>query len=117
VPSNTDDNEAMEEFRAHLETLTFIKIDPRLRSKFGRSDIVQNTLLEAWLDRERIQALDAEGRKRLLRRMLRNNLLQEIEHWRAQGWDVAREQSLDAAVTESACRLREEAGEDSSPSN
>jgi RNA polymerase sigma-70 factor (ECF subfamily) len=118
VPRNTDpDNEALEEYRAYLETLTIIQIDPRLRSKFDRSDIVQETLLDAHRDRERIQALDAEGRKRLLRRMLMNNLLQEIEHWRTQGRDVAREQSLDAAAAESSCQLQKElAAEDSSPS-
>jgi RNA polymerase sigma-70 factor (subfamily 1) len=118
VPHNTDaDSAALEEFRAYLETLTFIQVDPRLRSKFGRSDIVQETLLEAWLDRERLRSLDAEERKRLLRRMLRNNLLQEIEHWRAQRRDVGREQSLDAAAAESACELRRQlAADDSSPS-
>jgi hypothetical protein len=42
--------QALEEFRANLETLTLIQIDPRLRSKFGMSDIVQNTLVEAWRD-------------------------------------------------------------------
>jgi DNA-directed RNA polymerase specialized sigma24 family protein len=55
MPRNTDAvNEAVEEFRDYLETLTFMRIDPRLQSKFGRSDIVQDTLVEAWLDLERI---------------------------------------------------------------
>ena len=110
-------NQALEEFRAYLETLTLIQIDPRLRSKFGMSDIVQNTLLEAWDDLKRIQALDSEGRKRWLRRMLVNNLLQEIERWRARRRDPRLEQPLEAAAAESSCRLQNWlAVEDTTPS-
>jgi hypothetical protein len=36
-------NELMLEFRAYLETLTFIQVDPRLWSKFSMSDIIQDT--------------------------------------------------------------------------
>jgi RNA polymerase sigma-70 factor (subfamily 1) len=107
MPGHPDDaNQALEEFRAYLETLTLIQIDPRLRSKFSMSDIVQNTLLEAWRDLERIHALDADARKRWLRRMLVNNLLEMIEHWRAKQRDPHREQPLQAAAAESSCRLQ-----------
>ena len=110
-------NQALGEYRAYLETLTCIQIDPRLRSKFGHSDIVQNTLMEAWQDWERIQALDAEGRKRWLRRMHVNNLRDEIDRWRTEGRNVGREQSLDEAAEESSCRLEKwSAAEDTSPS-
>jgi RNA polymerase sigma-70 factor (ECF subfamily) len=119
VPRNADAvNEALEEYRAYLETLTFIQIDPRLRSKFGLSDVVQDTLVEAWRDLEHIQALDAEGRKRWLRRMLVNNLLETIDHWRAKRRDVDLEQPMEAAAAESSCRLQQWlAAEDSSPSS
>jgi len=110
-------NQALEECRAYLETLTFLQIDPRLRSKFGLSDVVQETLLEAWCDLDRIMALDAADRKHWLRRMLVNNLLQTIERWRTGRRDVRLEQSLEAAATESSCRLENWlATEDSSPS-
>jgi RNA polymerase sigma-70 factor (subfamily 1) len=119
VPRNSDTvNQALEEFRAYLETLTFIHIDPRLRSKFGLSDVVQDTLVEAWGDLEHIQTLDATGRKRWLRRMLVNNLLETIERWRTGRRDVRLEQSLDAAAVESSCRLQSWlVAEDSSPSD
>jgi len=107
VPRSADAvNETLGEFRAYLETLTFIQIDPRLRSKFGLSDVVQDTLLEAWHDLERIQTLDARGRKRRLRRMLMNNLLETIERWQAGRRDVRLERSLEAAAAESSCRLQ-----------
>jgi RNA polymerase sigma-70 factor (subfamily 1) len=117
VPDNPAEiNQALEELRAYLETLTFIQIDPRLRSKFGLSDVVQNTLLEAWLDLERIQSLDADGRKRWLRRMLLNNLCDTVEGFLTQRRDVRLEQSLEAAAAESSCRLRNWlAAEDSPP--
>jgi RNA polymerase sigma-70 factor (ECF subfamily) len=107
VSGNTDPgDQALEEFRAYLETLTFIQIDPRLRSKFGLSDVIQKTLIEAWRDLECIRALDDAGRKCWLRRMLVNNLLEEIERWRALRRDVRLEQSLEAAAAESSCRLQ-----------
>jgi hypothetical protein len=97
-PLPDDANQALEEFRVYLETLKFIQIDPRLRSKFGLSDIIQNTLFEAFQDLDRIRALDAAGRKRWLRRMLMNNLLQEIARWRAGQRDFRLEEQLQAAV-------------------
>jgi RNA polymerase sigma-70 factor (subfamily 1) len=118
MPTSPDAvNRSLGEFHAYLETLTFIQIDPRLRSKFSMSDVVQKTLVEAWRDLERLQVLDAAGRKHLLRRMLVNNLLEEVARWKAQKRDVRREQSLDAAADESSCRLHSWlAAEDSSPS-
>ncbi len=109
-------NRLLEEFRAHLETLTFIQMDPRLRSEFSMSDIIQNTLLEAWRDLERIETLDADGRKRWLRRMLVHNLIEQIQRLRAKKRDFRLKQSLDAAVEESSCRLKNWlAAEDTSP--
>jgi RNA polymerase sigma-70 factor (ECF subfamily) len=99
-------NQVLEEFRAYLETLTFIQIDPALRAKFGLSDVIQNTLLEAYRDLEHLQALDADGRKRWLRRILVNNLIDEIDKWRTGGRDYRLEQPLDAAAAESSCRLQ-----------
>jgi RNA polymerase sigma-70 factor (ECF subfamily) len=92
-------NQTLEEYRAYLETLTFIRIDPRLRSKFDPSDIVQETLLEAWSDLERIQALDAEGRRRWLRHRLECNLRD-----RTRLCGVGQERSLEDAAA-SARRL------------
>ncbi|HZU36479.1 MAG TPA: sigma-70 family RNA polymerase sigma factor [Gemmataceae bacterium] len=117
MPNNNErTNQALQEFHAYLETLTFIQVDPRLRCKFGLSDIIQRTLLEASRDWERIRELDAASRKRWLRRMFMNNLLDEIEHWRGAAHDYQREQPLEEAAAESECRLRESlAIEDSSP--
>jgi RNA polymerase sigma-70 factor (subfamily 1) len=118
VAGNADAvNHALEKYRAYLETLTFIQIDPRLRGKFGLSDIVQVTLDEATRTVEGIEAMDPEGQKRWLRRMLLNNLKDEIDHWHAQAYDVGREESLDEAAEQSSCRVRGWiAAEESTPS-
>jgi RNA polymerase sigma-70 factor (subfamily 1) len=110
-------NHSLQRFQAYLETLTFIQIDPRLRGKFGWSDIIQNTLIEASRMLERIEAMDSEAQKRWLRRMLLNNLRDEIDHWRTKGHDVRRERSLEEAAEKSSCRLHESiAAEESTPS-
>jgi RNA polymerase sigma-70 factor (ECF subfamily) len=108
VASNTEAvNQVLEKYRAYLETLTFAQIDPGLRGKFGWSDIIQGTLIKATRTLERIEAMDPEGQKRWLRRMLINNLRDEIDRWRAEGRNVGREQSLDVAAEQSSCRLRD----------
>jgi RNA polymerase sigma-70 factor (subfamily 1) len=118
MPTSADAcNEVMKEYRAYLETLTFIQVDPRLRSEFSMSDVIQETLLKAWNNLEQIEMLDADARKRWLRKVLVNSLLDKIKYVRAQIRDVRRNHSLDAAAEESSCRLQDWlATEDTSPS-
>jgi len=110
-------NEALEEFRAYLETLTFIQIDPRLRGQVRQSDIVQNTLVEAWMELDRLQALDDAARRRRLRQMLINNLLDRVREVTAACRDARLERSLEEAAAQSECRLQDRlAAEGTSPS-
>src|SRR5262249_17970278 len=107
----------LEQFRTYLECLTHIHIDPRLRSKFGRSDIIQVTLLEAYHALGQIREMGAEDQKKWLRKMLANNLLDEIDRWRTQGRDVHQEQPLRDTADASSCRLQAWlASEESTPS-
>src|SRR6516165_7790716 len=104
MPAGTDTvNQDLEELRAYLETLTFIQIDPRLRSKFSLSEVVQNTLVKAWRDLERIRALDTEGRKCWLRQMLVNNLRDKAREVTAACRDGRLDRSLEEAAAESSC--------------
>jgi RNA polymerase sigma-70 factor (ECF subfamily) len=106
VPANIGAvNQALEKYRAYLETLTYIQVDPRLRGKFGLSDIIQNTLLEASGTPERIAAMDSVAQKRWLRRMLLHNLKDEIDRYLTKGRNVGRERSLDGAAEESSRRV------------
>jgi RNA polymerase sigma-70 factor (subfamily 1) len=114
----TDDvNRALEEHRVYLETLKNIQIDPRVRQKFGMSDIVQVTLVEAGRDLERIQAMDPAGRKRWLRRMLMNNLLDELRKFLNRPPEVSIDEPVRVAVEQSSCRVQKWLTvEDTSPS-
>ena len=103
-PESTD--HILERYRAFLECLTFIQIDPRLWRRFGWSDVVNQTLLEAYRDLAQLQQIDEADRNRRLRRMLLNNLLDRIEHERAEMRDYRREASLDDALTGSSCNLQ-----------
>ena len=103
-PESTD--HILERYRAYLECLTFIQIDPRLWRRFGWSDVVNQTLLEAYRDLAQLQQIDEADRNRLLRRMLLNNLLDRIEHERAEMRDYRREAFLDDALTGSSCNLQ-----------
>jgi RNA polymerase sigma-70 factor (ECF subfamily) len=117
MPSQESTNRTLEEFRGYLETLTWIQVAPRLRSKFGLSDVISQTLWEAYQALDRIRELDEPGRKRWLRRMLVNNLLEEIRRWKRGRRDHRAEQPLEADADASSCRLQSWlAAEDASPS-
>jgi RNA polymerase sigma-70 factor (ECF subfamily) len=107
MPENPESpNHVLERYRAFLECLTRIQVDPRLWRRFGWSDVVNQTLLEAYRDLAKLQAFDEVDRNRRLRRMLLNNLLDRIEHERAEMRDYRREASLDEALTGSSCHLQ-----------
>jgi RNA polymerase sigma-70 factor (ECF subfamily) len=93
-------------YQTYLECLTLIQVDPRLWRRFGWSDIVNHTLLEAHRELPLLEALDEADRNRRLRRMLMNNLLERIEQERAQLRDYRREVALDEALAGSSCNLQ-----------
>jgi RNA polymerase sigma-70 factor (subfamily 1) len=107
-------NDSLERFRAYLECLTYIQIDPRLRRRFGFSDVVQTTLTEAWQTLKRIEAMDPPAQKRWLRRMLVHNLLERIEREKAAIRDFRLEQSVEDALTQSSCSLKDWLADDES---
>jgi RNA polymerase sigma-70 factor (subfamily 1) len=103
----------MKDYRAYLETLTYIQIDPRLRAHISLSDIIQDKLVEAWHDIDWMKTLDADARKRWLRKMFLNNLYDKI---RAVPVKIRKSYSLFDAVKESSSRLAASlAAEDTPP--
>jgi RNA polymerase sigma-70 factor (subfamily 1) len=106
MPTHTDaENRLVDQWRAYLECLTHIHVDPRLRRRFGWSDIVQRTILEAWKDLEILRELDSPAQQRRLRHMFRNNLLERIKHEQADRRDYRREQSLDESFEQSSSQM------------
>jgi len=105
--------DALERYRAYLHLLARMQLDPRLRGKLDLSGIVQQTLLEAHQAAGQAQVPPLAW----LRRILANNLGDEIRKLTTAKRDVSREQSLEASLEASSARLDEWlAAEQSSPS-
>jgi RNA polymerase sigma-70 factor (ECF subfamily) len=105
----------LEGWRPYLSLLARAQIDPRLRGKVDLSGVVQQTLLEAHQKRP---LLRSEGEEAAwLRRVLANNLADELRKLAAGKRDIGRERSLEAALNGSSARLGAWlAAEQSSPS-
>src|SRR5262245_24387080 len=93
-------------FRAYLETLSHVRIDPRLRAAFGFSDVVQKTLWKAFQALDKLRLMNDSGQKRYLRRMLENTLLDQIREVTAAKRDCRLDRSLEVLAAKSSCRLR-----------
>ena len=103
----------LERFRAYLTLLSRAEIDPRLQGKIDLSGVVQQTLLEAHLARQRVADWNEAQRAAWLRRLLAHNLTDEVRKLRTEARDVQREQALDASSARLEAFL---AAEQSSPS-
>jgi RNA polymerase sigma-70 factor (ECF subfamily) len=95
----------LERFRAYLQLLAGLQLDPRLRGKVDLSGVVQQTL---WEGHRALGSSPSPGDTQLaalLRRLLANNLADEVRKAYTEKRDAGRERSLDAAVEESSARL------------
>ncbi len=97
--------DGFEEYRSYLCLLARIELDRKLRGRLDPSDIVQQTLLEAYEGRDQFQGESGAQRAAWLRQILARNLADAArDHGRAKR-DVARDQSLEASLDASSQRL------------
>jgi RNA polymerase sigma-70 factor (ECF subfamily) len=94
-----------ERFRKYLRLLAQAQIDARLRGKLDPSDIVQQTLLEAYQARDQFPADDPAQQAAWLRKILAHNLANAVRDLGRAKRDVRRERSLEAAIEQSSARM------------
>jgi RNA polymerase sigma-70 factor (ECF subfamily) len=117
MDQQSDPGANLECFREYLSLLARLQVEPRLRPRIDLSGVVQQTLLEAYQARTQLQGHNSAQVAAWLRRILANNLADEVRRLLADKRDPAREFSLEAALEASSARLQEWlAAEQSSPS-
>lgn len=88
-----------------LRVLARIEMRGRLAGKADPSDLVQQTLMEAWQAWHRMEAIDEAQRAAWLRRILANQLAKLFRHHRGtEKRDASREISIDAMIAQSVDR-------------
>mgnify|MGYP001818367121 FL=1 len=107
----------LENYRQYLRVLADMQLDPRLRAKEDRSDIVQITLVQAYRDLDGFRG-NTEGELRAwLKTILTHTLINVAKKYQAQKRDFRLERSIDQQMQESAIRIVGELPADqSSPS-
>src|SRR5687767_5637617 len=84
-----------ERYRPYLHVLAQAQLGRQLRAKTDASDLVQQTLLEAYRDFGKFAGGHEPELLGWLRRILAHNLFNEARHFAAQQRDAAREVSLE----------------------
>lgn len=98
MPSDApDDGRDLEQFRDYLRLLARTHLPPRLQARLDPSDVVQQTLLEAYKDRQQLRGQGREQMACWLRQILMRNLANALRDHGRDCRDVGREQSLDVA--------------------
>ena len=96
-----DQESSFERHRSYLILLVRAYLNPRNSSKLDSSDIVQQTLLDAFAKRDQFRGSTEAEQVAWLRQILKHNLADALRNQRRDKRDVRREQSLDAAIDQS----------------
>ncbi|MBI3865739.1 MAG: sigma-70 family RNA polymerase sigma factor [Planctomycetia bacterium] len=103
-PSAQPSGPQVERFRGYLCLLARAHLPPRHRSKIEASDIVQQTLLEAYEQRGDFRGQSEGELAAWLKQMLVHNLADALRGGERAKRDVRRERSLEIAIEDSFCR-------------
>jgi RNA polymerase sigma-70 factor (ECF subfamily) len=104
APGDRSQN-SLARYRNYLRFLARLQLDPRLRGKLDPSDVVQQTLLEAFAKRDQFAGGGAAEYLGWLRRALAHNLADALRAFQQDKRDVGRERSLEEAAQNSSSRL------------
>ncbi len=106
VQPNRKNNRNLEDYRAYLRLLAEMQMDPRLQGKIDLSGVVQQTLWEANQAPLKEEADVQHHVEAWLRRILANNLIDEIRKLQTEKRDLRREKSLEAVLDQSSVQLQ-----------
>ncbi len=104
-PTDFPDAQGLERFRDYLRLLARLQLGARPSARVDPSDVVQQTLMEAFEKRDQFRGKTSAEQAAWLRRILARNV---ADVFRAQGRlkrDATRERSLDEELDESSARL------------
>jgi RNA polymerase sigma-70 factor, ECF subfamily len=104
-PLTGDYNQLLERHRTYLMLLARARILPLKGRKFDASDIVQQTLMDAFAKREQFRGTSEAELTAWLRQILKNNLLDVLRHEQCAKRDVRRQERLGATVEQSMARV------------
>src|SRR5260370_32192402 len=110
--------DGFERFRAYLRLLARLHLDRRLQGKLDPSDLVQQTLLEAYRSAHKLAGRSDAEKAAWLRQALARQMAHAVRDLGRDKRNVARERSLEAALAESSAQVEKWlAAEQSSPSD
>jgi RNA polymerase sigma-70 factor (ECF subfamily) len=95
----------LEPFRAYLRLLARLNLAPQLRGKLDPSDVVQQTMLQAYRALDQFRGRTEAECAAWLRQILARTLTQAVRDFGRARRDPAREQPLRAALDASSARL------------
>ncbi len=100
-----DKSSELNRYRQYLLLLARVEIAPLLREKLDPSDVVQQTLLDAYQKRDQFRGTSGAEKAAWLRQILANNLVDALRAVGRKKRDVAREQSLELKIEQSSLRF------------
>ena len=103
-PLTADYEQMLERHRSYLMLLAHARIRPVNGRKLDSSDIVQQTLLDAYAKRDQFRGSTDEELAAWLREILKHNLLDALRDQNRDKRDVRRERSLQATIDQSFSR-------------
>ncbi len=99
------DRPRVERFRGYLLLLARAQLNPRLAGKLDASDVVQQTLAQAWQAAEQFRGTSDAELAGWLRQILGHTLANLARDFGREKRDIGREQSLAATIAQSSARL------------
>src|SRR5262249_1604828 len=96
----------LERYRDYLRLLAGMHLGPHYQGKLDASDLAQQTLLEAHRKRDQFRGSTSQQLLAWLRKLLACTLADALRTLGRAKRDVAREQSLEAALDESSASLQ-----------